>query len=124
MTVQVIERDGKPEWAILPYEQYLNLLEQAEMLEDVREYDRVKAAVEKGEEEALPAEVAYALIDGENPLKVWREYRRMTQAQVAKVAGVSVPYLSQIEAGKREPSLRVLAAAAHALGVTLDDLVP
>lgn len=30
--VQVIEKDGKPEWAIIPYETYIKLVEEAEML--------------------------------------------------------------------------------------------
>ena len=33
MTVQIIERNGEPEWAILPYDAYLQLIEQAEMLQ-------------------------------------------------------------------------------------------
>ena len=81
MSVQVIERNGKPEWAVLPYEVYLQLVEQADMLQDLRDYDRIKAAVESGDEETVPAEVVYALLDGENPVKVWREYRNLTQKQ-------------------------------------------
>jgi DNA-binding XRE family transcriptional regulator len=123
MSIQVIERDGKPEWAVLPYETYLELVEQAEMIEDVSEYDRIKAALAAGEEEEIPSEVVYALLDGTNPVKVWREYRHLTQAQVAESAGISVPYLSQIEAGKRQASARVLRAISVSLNVTIDDLV-
>ncbi len=47
--IQLIEKDGKPEWAILPYEEYLALLEQAEELEDIRDYDAAKAALENGD---------------------------------------------------------------------------
>lgn len=123
MSVQVIERNGKPEWAVLPYEVYLQLVEQADMLQDLRDYDRIKAAVESGEEETVPAEVVYALLDGENPVKVWREYRNLTQKQLAEAAGISVPYLSQIESGRRRASTRVLSAIARILQVTLDDLI-
>ena len=77
--IQIIKRDGKPEWAILPYEKYLELLEQAEMLEDLRDFDAAKAALEKGQDELIPGEVVFAIVDGENPIKVWREYRGMTQ---------------------------------------------
>jgi len=123
MSVQVIERNGKPEWAVLPYEVYLQLVEQADMLQDLRDYDRIKAAVESGDEETVPAEVVYALLDGENPVKVWREYRNLTQKQLAEAAGISVPYLSQIESGRRRASTRVLSAIARILQVTLDDLI-
>jgi DNA-binding XRE family transcriptional regulator len=123
MSVQVIENNGKPEYAVLPYEDYLQLIEQADMLQDLRDYDRIKAEVEIGDEETIPAEVAYALVDGENPVKVWREYRGFTQAQLSSAAGISTPYLSQIESGKRKASTRVLVAIAGLLHVTLDDLI-
>ena len=39
--IQIIERDGKLEWAILPYEDYLLLIEQTELLEDIRDFDAI-----------------------------------------------------------------------------------
>ena len=45
--------------------------------------------------------VAFALLDGDNPIKIWRTYRGLTQAELAQRAGISVPYLSQIENQKR-----------------------
>lgn len=121
--IQLIERDGKPEWAVLPYEEYLKLLEQAEMLEDIRDYDAAKAALEKGEDELIPSEVVYAILDGENPIKVWREYRGLTQQQLAAAVGISKPYLSQIETGKRKGTTEILSAIAKALGVSLDEVI-
>ncbi len=122
MNVQVIEKDGQPEWAILPYKTYEQLLEDAEMLQDIRDYDAAMQAIADGEE-LIPAEVVNALLDGENPIRVWREYRGMTQAQLAKVADISVPYLSQLESGKRRGSTDVLGAIAKGLHLTLDDLI-
>ncbi|MBI3158757.1 MAG: helix-turn-helix transcriptional regulator [Chloroflexi bacterium] len=121
--IQIIERDGKPEWAVLPYEEYVLLVEQAELLEDIRDYDALRVAVERGEEEVIPAEVLNALLDGENPVRVWREYRGLTQQQLADAAGISKPYLSQIETGKRTGTTEVLSALAGALGVGLEDLL-
>ena len=123
MSVQVIERNGQPEWAILPYEEYLQLVEQAEIFQDIQDYDRIKAAVESGEEEVIPAEVAYTLAEGESPVKVWREYRQLTQQQLAELVGMSVPFLSQIETAKRKTSMKTMVAIAKALRVTVDDLI-
>ena len=120
--IQLIERDGKPEWAVLPYDEYLKLLEQAEMLEDIRDYDIAKAELENGEDELIPSEVVEALLDGENPIKVWREYRGQTQQQLADTVGISKPYLSQIETGKRKGTVDILSTIAKALNVSLDDL--
>lgn len=121
--VQLIERDGKPEWAVLPYEEYLKLLEQAEMLEDIRDYDAAKAALEKGEDELIPSEVVFAIMDGKNPIKVWRKYRGLTQQQLAYTVGISKPYLSQMETGKRKGTTEILSAIARALDVSLDEIV-
>ena len=121
--IQLIERDGKPEWAVLPYEEYLALLEQAEMLEDIRDYDAAKAALENGEDELIPSEVVFAILDGKHPIKVWREYRGLTQQQLADKVKISKPYLSQIETGKRTGTTDVLSTIAKALDVSLDEVV-
>ncbi len=95
----------------------------AEMLQDVCDYDAVKTALARGEEELVPSEVVFALLDGENPIKVWRNYRGLTQVELAREAGISVPYLSQIETNKRTGTKDVLKTIANALKVTLDDIV-
>ena len=123
MSVQIIEKNGQPEWAVLPYEEYQRLVTEAEMLQDIRDYDEVKLALVNGEEELIPSEVTYALLDGENPIRVWREYQGLTQQQVAEAAGISKPYLSQLESGQRKGTAEVLAAVARALNVSLDDVV-
>jgi transcriptional regulator with XRE-family HTH domain len=46
-----------------------------------------------------------------------------TLKDVAETARISMPYLSEIERGRKEPSSEVLAAAARALGLSLTDLL-
>ena len=122
MTVQVIEKDGQPEWAVIPYQQYQHMVEALEMLEDIRAFDEAKARIAAGEE-LTPSAVTYAVLDGVNPIRVWREYRGLTQQQVAEQAGISKPYLSQLELGRRTGTTAVLQALAGVLGVNLEDLV-
>jgi transcriptional regulator with XRE-family HTH domain len=61
---------------------------------------------------------------GENPRDVGgfirdlRRNARISLRQLAQQAGVSNPYLSQIERGLRKPSAEVLAQLAHALRVS------
>jgi transcriptional regulator with XRE-family HTH domain len=51
-----------------------------------------------------------------------RQGNDRTLADVAKDAGVSTQYLSEIERGLKEPSSEVLQAVAGALGLGLADL--
>jgi DNA-binding XRE family transcriptional regulator len=124
MTVQIIKLGDQPEWAVVPYKAYLKLVEKAEMLQDIQDYDRVKKALASGEEELIPSEVVYAILDGENPIKVWREFRGLSQTELAEKAGISAPYLSQLETGKRSGSVEVLTTIAAALSLTLEDILP
>ncbi len=57
------------------------------------------------------------------PLAYWRKRSGKTQAALAAEAGVSQPFLAQIETGKREGSVGVLAKIARALRVRIEDLV-
>jgi transcriptional regulator with XRE-family HTH domain len=64
--------------------------------------------------------------EDETPLGAYirrqRELQEMTVRQLAKLAGISNPYLSQIERGLREPSEQVLDAIAQQLEVSADAL--
>jgi DNA-binding XRE family transcriptional regulator len=122
--VQIIERNGKPEYAVVPIDSYRKLLELAEDAEDIRAADRAMREVESGEDEVVPVEVARRLLSGdEHPLRVWRDYRNMTQESLADKARVGKSYISQIEAGKKPGSVSVLTRIARTLNVDIDDLV-
>lgn len=53
---------------------------------------------------------------GRNIVKI-RNERRVSQEELAFRASIDRSYLSQIESGKRNPSLRLLAKIADSLGV-------
>ncbi len=117
----IIERDGKPEYAVLEYAEYERLLAAAE---DAADIAAVEAVYADDTEEMLPGEMVDRLVAGENPIRVWREYRGMTGRALADAVDVQQSYISQIETGKREGTIDVLRRIATALGVTLDDLYP
>lgn len=56
-------------------------------------------------------------------LRGHRERQGRTLRDVAEVARVSVPYLSEVERGRKEASSEVLGAVCRALGLGLVDLV-
>ncbi|MGC1213979.1 MAG: helix-turn-helix transcriptional regulator, partial [Micromonospora sp.] len=49
--------------------------------------------------------------------------QRRTLREVAQAAGVSLPYLSEVERGRKEASSEILAAICRALGINLSDLL-
>jgi DNA-binding XRE family transcriptional regulator len=91
----------------------------SEILGNIRAYDAAKAR----REEAFPSEVAKRLVAGENPIRVFRDYRGLTQEQLAKSAKIARPYLAELEAGRKDGSIAVIKAIAGALKLELDDIV-
>ena len=122
MSVQIIEKNGKPEWAVVPYKDYRKLVELAEDAEDIRAADAVRAAIKRGEDEFVPHDIAMRLCE-ENPIRVWREYRKLSAAELAEKSEISKPYLAQLEGGERQGTVKILKRLADALSVSIDDLV-
>jgi len=56
-------------------------------------------------------------------LRRTRQQQRRTLADVARAAKVSMPYLSEVERGRKEASSEVLAAICDALDVELADVL-
>ena len=71
MNVQFIESNGQRQYAVVPIDVYNDLLEKSELLEDMVAYEKAR----QDNDELIPCEVVYRLLDGENKIKVWREYR-------------------------------------------------
>jgi DNA-binding XRE family transcriptional regulator len=118
----IITTPNGDQMAVIPLTEYERLVEAAEDLADVRAYDEVTRRLASGEEELVPAELVNRILDGENTLRVWREYRGLTVKQLAERAGVSAPFVSQIETGQREGSVDTMRKLAEVLKISLDDL--
>lgn len=95
----------------------------AEEAVDAAAVRQFKEQLAKGEEEMLPAAMVDRMLAGESPVRVWREHRGLTAQDLAALAGITQPYLSQIENGKREGGIESTKKLASALGLTIDDLV-
>ncbi|MDG5495413.1 helix-turn-helix domain-containing protein [Niveispirillum sp. BGYR6] len=103
------------------YDALLAALEEARDIATVRQF---KADLAAGRTETLPWDMARALLDGANPVRVWREHRGMTARALAAAAGIATGYLSEIETGRKPGSATALKALATALHVDMEDLVP
>ncbi|MCF7827149.1 MAG: helix-turn-helix transcriptional regulator [Candidatus Marinimicrobia bacterium] len=119
MNAQIIERNGKPEWAVIPYEEFLKFQELIEDAEDIKDIETSFAS----QESAVPGEVTFAIIDGVHPIRAWREYKKIKINELAKRIEMSGAYLSQIETGKRNPTIETLRLIARALELDIDLLI-
>lgn len=119
--VQIIEKDGKPAFAVVPIELWERLRESIEDAEDAAAYDRAMA---NDDGVTFPAAVVHAELDGMHPVRAWREHRGLTLQALADAAGVSKPYVSQIEGGKRTGTAATLRKLATALDVPMEALRP
>ncbi|MFJ8187379.1 helix-turn-helix domain-containing protein [Streptomyces sp. NPDC096105] len=71
---------------------------------------------------AAPREPLWRHLVGD-VLRAERQAQERTLKDVAEAARISMPYLSEVERGRKEASSEVLAAAAGALGLGLGDLL-
>ena len=118
---QIIYEGRRPAFAVIPYARWISLTRRAEAAMTDEELFDAARAEDTGEH--MPHDVVKRLVDGEPPLKVFREYCGMTQKALAAAAGISTGYVSQIERGTRRPSAKALAAFAAALDLDIDDLI-
>ena len=112
--------DSKAETVTISRAEYEALRATVDALEDAT---AVAAYHVTRGEESVPIAVADRLLASENPLRVWRRHRGMTQQALAQAIDIGKAYLCEIESGKKDGSIRVIKAAAEVLDVDIDDLV-
>lgn len=106
------------EMVTIPRAEYERLLEAAEDLADVLAFDRAMA--ERGE--GVPGEVVRRILEGEEPVRAFRDWRGLSAAELARRSGVHPVQVHEIETGKKRGSVDTLKRLAEALGVLVDDL--
>src|SRR3546814_7545348 len=118
MTVQIIEVAGN-RMAVLPEDEYRRLLD---VVEDREDRDAASQAEErrKAGEEYIPASVVDKLMAGASPLKVWRLYRGLTQAELASRIDISKMTVSGMENGSRFCRIKVWRTLAKTFNVSPD----
>ena len=112
------------ETVTIPKVEYDRLCAIEEEFADIQAALAVEARIASGEEELLPARMVDRLIDGESPLRVWREHRQFSQSALARASGVNRVQIVEIEAGRNSGSVHTLRKLADALRVAVDDLIP
>jgi ribosome-binding protein aMBF1 (putative translation factor) len=125
MTVR-FKKTGKGEMAILPRKQYEALVAKAgEADEDAgtaRLVARARKAIAEGEA-VIPLDVVNRIADGENAVRVVREWKDITQLHLAHKTNIGQGYISDLENGRRKGTVAALKEIARVLEVPLDLLV-
>jgi hypothetical protein len=103
----------------------IDAAENAADIASVRAWNAYVAAV--GRDAAIANSYSGAeakrLLDGESPVRIWREKRGTTQRALATAAAIPAGYLSEIESRGKPGSVSAWRALATALAVPMEDLV-
>jgi DNA-binding XRE family transcriptional regulator len=111
------------EVAIVPRVEYERLKDLAREAEEDVGTARLVARAKKeiiGGAPVLPKAVVDRLAKGDNPIRVLRQFRGWTQAELATTVEITQNYLSDLETGKRKGPLALHRKFADALGVPLE----
>jgi hypothetical protein len=116
---QIIEREGKPEYAVIPIAEWRRIQTLLEELEDIRDFD---AALANRERRMIPFEVTSAILDGASPIRAWREHRGLSRSDLVRATGIAAARLAEIEDGTQRATPAALRRLARALCAHADDL--
>src|SRR5271157_157771 len=111
-----------PDQSSFPLRYTAKVMEDAEMLADVKAYDAAKARLEDGSDELIPLEITERRLRGEPALRVWREHRKLTQEQLAKKAKASRALIAAIETKRKAGSVRTWKRLGAVLDVSWEQL--
>ena len=120
------KKTGKGEVAIVPRKEYEALAAKAaEADEDFGSARLVARARKEIAAGALliPKKIVDRIANGENPLRVLREWRDMTQLELSFKTDIGQGYISDLESGRRKGTTAALKKIAGTIGVPLDLLV-
>ncbi|MCK4870084.1 MAG: helix-turn-helix transcriptional regulator [Gammaproteobacteria bacterium] len=116
---QIILKDSVPEFVVLPYQEYKDLLDVAEKQEDINAIKEFQA----GNQLTIPLSIIQHITDGEHPVRALRKWRKIPQTKLANETGITRQYLCQIENKQRKGNAKVLKKIASILQVDVDLLI-
>jgi transcriptional regulator with XRE-family HTH domain len=110
---------GRGDWVRLQAE--LEELQDYGAVAERRAYERL-VGEDIARQDYLTAAEALRLLDGESPLKVWREKRGLSQRALAAAIGAAASYLAEIETDRKRGSDDIYRKLAAALRVPVEEL--
>jgi len=120
------QKTSRGEVAIVPRREYELLAAKASEAEEDAGTARIVAGARKEIASGgplLPKAVVDRLANGQNPVRILREWRDITQMHLSFKTNLSQGYISDIENGRRVGTVAALRLIANVLDVPLDLLV-
>ncbi|HEY1983626.1 MAG TPA: helix-turn-helix transcriptional regulator [Xanthobacteraceae bacterium] len=120
------QKTARGEIAILPRKDYEDLVARAAEADEDKGTARLVAHARDASTTGaplIPKNVVDRLASGDNPVRVLREWRDITQMYLSFKTGLSQGYISDVETGRRNGTAAALRLIADALKVPLDLLV-
>ncbi|NUT77887.1 helix-turn-helix transcriptional regulator [Pseudomonas sp. C1C7] len=108
MDIQIITREGEPEYAVLPWAQYQALLKAAGINETPSHPAAAPAPQSTTQDPILP---------GLDQLRSLREGKGIAIEALARTVGISPSYLAMIESGERQPDAAIRRSLAWEMTV-------
>jgi DNA-binding Xre family transcriptional regulator len=117
--IQIIKSPTGEDMVVMSRADYdlLLLASRDEEDDDIALYDARKAELAGHHDTALPADVSALMLRGYTRLKAIRNWRKLTQSDLARATGIGQGYLSDLETQRRAGAPDTLAALAKALDV-------
>lgn len=106
---QVIVSEGKPAFAVIPWEEYKSLLN--------------NTAKEDNSDVLFPNEVVKANARGDCLIKAWREYLGVTQKELAEKTGMKQSAIARIESSDTLPRKSTLKKLARVMDIDVEQLI-
>jgi DNA-binding XRE family transcriptional regulator len=104
---QIIEQNGKPAFAVIPYAIFKKLLLSQAPVDHTNE-------IQNG----IPLRVLeIEITEGKSLPRAWREYLKISQAELAKKMNITQSALSQIEKPGAKLRKQTISTLAQALGI-------
>ncbi len=105
--VQIIKQGGHPAFAVLPYNEYLELI-----------------GGDDDENVYIPHDVAeMVLTDEVSLITAWRKYLKMSQLELANKMGITQGAVAQMEKVDSKPHKKTIKNVARAMGILPEQLV-
>lgn len=101
--------------AVVPMSEYIGLKEQLEEVVEQRIHERNR-------EQGIPHIQLHRVIRGENPIKVYREWRKLTQSKLAEICEVTQGNIAIIERFDNIGSTPLLLKISQALNVDFEHI--